>query len=129
MFNLLVLVVLNKHVELCLCVCEKESVTCEGLFLLPPRCGSLPPRPACLALWPPGLSRNRTVAPVQYTVFCEYTHTHSFQTTALSADLKYTPKRAKCHTNIKYSHRQHEQSVSQSKILSADKSYRGQKQF
>ena len=45
-----------------------------GLFLLRPlRCGSLPPRPAYLAPWPRGLSRSQTVAPAQYTAFCEHT--------------------------------------------------------
>lgn len=54
---------------------KRERDTCAGLFLLPPQCGSPPPHPACLALWPPGLLENQTVAPAQCTAFCEHTDT------------------------------------------------------
>lgn len=61
-------------VRSCASVKKKEMDTCAGLYLRPLRCGSPPPRPACLAQWPPGLLRNQTAAPAQYTASCKCKH-------------------------------------------------------
>lgn len=117
---------------------RKERDTCAGLFLLPPRCGSLPPRPACPAPWPPGLLRNQTVAPAQYTAFCEHTRQHNFKSLHYFTPQTYIPyelcKKVCLMSNRQeindiYSFQLHAESESHSKISLPASYYSCQKCF